>query len=1041
MATINVSSTINQITVDSTTNTVTVTETPVAVTVNAASYSPIDSVNGKTGVVNLTTTDIGEGTNQYFTTTRARASFSAGNGISINANGVITNTGAFYNDNLARAALSVVDAGGDGALTYNNTTGVFTYTGPSPSEVRANFSAGTGISLINGQITNTAPYSDTQVRQALSAGTGVTYNSSTGQFSIGQAVGTTSDVTFNDVTVSGDLNVLGTLTTVNTADLTINDNKITLNAGETGTPNLDASLIVERGTSADVSLKWNESLDRWQQTRDGTNYVDIPVSTSELSEGTNQYFTNSRARSAISVSDAGGDGSLAYDSNTGILTYTGPSATEVRAHFSGSTNITLTNGQITLDNDLQGMLSVAGTNNLDLIGNELLFKTRTAGQDDPSLTVYSQGYTDDGYMTGAFAASTPISIVSGGSVSSSNKLRYFTFAGSIVAGTNTVTVTQVKDELGNNIADLTGMESQFIGQDIFDDSFANNSGNNLAYLTYPKGTTITAMTVGSPTNTATFTVSNNALRNFTFNGTSTAFGGTGLMITGWIARNAANTVRLLLSCIDINGNPTTSVQGVRVLKESVTGVNGYRSFDYLQPTVFTADFATTPVIRYLPRKRTELRGPNYSLGRYNEIINVPRTFGVGPNASSTAHGAPDEGQDIIGMALSNDGSITGNTQRLALNITQFKDNSYFSGFNVQDKHFTERAGPYLQFNQFTGNAASTLLQNRFAAAGDGLGHVAFYAQVNSTNYSSLSRNPASINVRATEDMNTGSKQGTGMYFQTTPNNIGTGAPRTFLLNENGQTEVRGLSRVQLKPCTRAVTIATNSGSFDTSTLRLTLNYTTAQTNVPYALGQLVQLSGFSSPYNNTQWNVVSATTSSVVLETSNTNITSSTSAPTTYGNITTPANGRASLNPGQPHVWLEASDYTHNGSQASEGTGTLVKIAAENNNGDVGLRLRRTVGNTANWELKLPTGSADTLQLVNNSNSTTPVTVDNSKVAFAIPVQFPVYTKAQAAAITGAVGQQICISDSASGGNPNGMMAFWDTTNSRWSYIHDNGAL
>jgi len=41
----------------------------------------------------------------------------------------------------------------------------------------------------------------------------------------------------------------------------------------------------------------------------------------------------------------------------------------------------------------------------------------------------------------------------------------------------------------------------------------------------------------------------------------------------------------------------------------------------------------------------------------------------------------------------------------------------------------------------------------------------------------------------------------------------------------------------------------------------------------------------------------------------------------------------------------------------------------------------------------------------------------------------------------GTVGQQIAISDSGGGGNPNGMIAFWDTTNSRWSYIHDNSAV
>ena len=57
-------------------------------------------------------------------------------------------------------------------------------------------------------------------------------------------------------------------------------------------------------------------------------------STTDLSEGSNQYFTNARARGAVSVTDSGGDGSLAYDNSTGVITYTGPSASEARAHLS-----------------------------------------------------------------------------------------------------------------------------------------------------------------------------------------------------------------------------------------------------------------------------------------------------------------------------------------------------------------------------------------------------------------------------------------------------------------------------------------------------------------------------------------------------------------------------------------------------------------------------------------------------------------------------------------------------------------------------------
>ena len=53
----------------------------------------VQSVNGKTGTVVLTTTDVAEGTNQYFTTSRARSSVSAGTGISYDsATGIITNS-------------------------------------------------------------------------------------------------------------------------------------------------------------------------------------------------------------------------------------------------------------------------------------------------------------------------------------------------------------------------------------------------------------------------------------------------------------------------------------------------------------------------------------------------------------------------------------------------------------------------------------------------------------------------------------------------------------------------------------------------------------------------------------------------------------------------------------------------------------------------------------------------------------------------------------------------------------------------------------
>ena len=55
-----------------------------------------------------------------------------------------------------------------------------------------------------------------------------------------------------------------------------------------------------------------------------------------------------KVRKHISVTDNGGDGSLAYNSGTGVITYTGPSASQTRAHFSGGTGVSITNGTIAI---------------------------------------------------------------------------------------------------------------------------------------------------------------------------------------------------------------------------------------------------------------------------------------------------------------------------------------------------------------------------------------------------------------------------------------------------------------------------------------------------------------------------------------------------------------------------------------------------------------------------------------------------------------------------------------------------------------------
>ncbi len=184
------------------------------------------------------TDSLGEGSsNLYFTNERVddrvNALLTAGTGITLSyddAGNALTISGsAQYGDSDAREAISVTDAGGDGSLAYNNSTGVITYTGPSASEVRAHITAGTGVSISSGEV------------------------------SIGQAVGTSSNVTFNDLVVSGNLTVNGATSTVSSTNTTVEDSLLELGTGTTGTPSNDAGIVIERGDESNVFMGWDDS--------------------------------------------------------------------------------------------------------------------------------------------------------------------------------------------------------------------------------------------------------------------------------------------------------------------------------------------------------------------------------------------------------------------------------------------------------------------------------------------------------------------------------------------------------------------------------------------------------------------------------------------------------------------------------------------------------------------------------------------------------------------------------------------------------------
>lgn len=81
--------------------------------------------------------------------------------------------------------------------------------------------------------------------------------------------------------VDGNLLVGGNTTQVTKTELSISDNTITLNKGEAGSGVSlgTAGIEVDRGSSANVSILWNETYDKWSLTNDGTTFANIITST------------------------------------------------------------------------------------------------------------------------------------------------------------------------------------------------------------------------------------------------------------------------------------------------------------------------------------------------------------------------------------------------------------------------------------------------------------------------------------------------------------------------------------------------------------------------------------------------------------------------------------------------------------------------------------------------------------------------------------------------------------------------------------------
>jgi len=213
-------------------------------------------------------------------------------------NNLAEGTKLYYTDTRVRNAIGVTDAGGDGSLSYSSATGAITYTGPSATEVRNHFSAGTGVGIAGGVV------------------------------SIGQPVGTTSNVVFGNVTASGNavingnLTVSGTTTTINTETVNIADNQIVLNSNFTGaTPTQNGGIEIERGTQPNKTFVWDEAADKWTVGSEAlvAGSFQGPLVGNVTGNVTGNASTATALQTARTISLAGGvSGSVSFNGTSNV---------------------------------------------------------------------------------------------------------------------------------------------------------------------------------------------------------------------------------------------------------------------------------------------------------------------------------------------------------------------------------------------------------------------------------------------------------------------------------------------------------------------------------------------------------------------------------------------------------------------------------------------------------------------------------------------------------------------------------------------------
>ena len=320
----------------------------------------IGNASNQSSTATLDTDIVPEGsTNQYYTTTRANTDFDTRLATKSTTD-LAEGTNEYYTDEKVDDRVNALIVAGTGITkTYDDVANTLTIAG-SPlytdenamDAVAGMLTDGTGISSTYDDAANTytinstiTQYTDADARSALSGGTGITYTSATGSIAVDTA--TIATQTYVDTAVAN---------LVDTAPTTLDTlNELAAALGDD--PNFSTTITNSISTKL-ATADFTSTADTWLGTKDSD----------DVSEGTtNLYYTDEKVDDRVAALLTAGSGiSISYDdaNNTLTITSSGAGGYDLSGNSTddlseGTTNLYFTDERV---DDRVAALLTAGSN-------------------------------------------------------------------------------------------------------------------------------------------------------------------------------------------------------------------------------------------------------------------------------------------------------------------------------------------------------------------------------------------------------------------------------------------------------------------------------------------------------------------------------------------------------------------------------------------------------------------------------------------------------------------------------------------------------